>query len=93
VSGPYRVLKIRNGETKDADGREVGTDWLVATLGADADDFHYYVTTDRVRGSELADVAEICKSDPGDLARAIARMLNARWTRDVRRRQQRRLNL
>lgn len=48
-----RMLKIRDGEKKDAEGREVGDDWLLATLGATHDGYHIYLTTDCIRASEV----------------------------------------
>lgn len=53
--GRYRVLLIPTGQKVDADGRELGDDWLLATLGCAEDgdkEYDCYVTTNRVRASE-----------------------------------------
>lgn len=53
--GRYRVLLIPTGQKCDAEGKEIGDDWLLASLG------HYedgdvsgeaYVTTRNVRASD-----------------------------------------
>ena len=52
-----RVLAIPEGAERDADGRGIGDDWLLADLGVDESDgklVHFYVTTDRIHASELA---------------------------------------
>lgn len=59
--GRYRVLLIPAGQKVDADGRELGDDWLLATLGcAEEGDKSYdcYVTTNRVRASESGSVPD-----------------------------------
>lgn len=76
-----RVLAIKAGETKDADGREVGDDWQLADLGADQDDTHYYVTADGLRASDLADMADVL--DPEPMARFIVDAINARVRKDL----------
>ena len=55
----YRVLAIKEGETKDAEGRELHDDWLVADLGCDDDGTMIYVTTDRVHASEFGFLLDI----------------------------------
>lgn len=67
----YRVLAVRNGE-KDAEGRGVGDDWLIADLGEDEDGTHYYVTTDRVPTSEYGFLMDI-----DEQAAVMAAALNA----------------
>jgi hypothetical protein len=56
--GPYYVLMVPMGEKKDVEGREVGTDWFLASLGnVEADDgksYDVYVTTDHVHASEYS---------------------------------------
>ncbi len=48
-----RMLKIRAGEKRDAADRAVGDDWMLATLGSTHDGYHVYITTDRIRASEV----------------------------------------
>lgn len=75
--GRYRVLIIPHGEKKDAEGRELGDDWLLASMGyfEDGDKgFDAYVTTNRVRASDY-DVP-----DAGETAFILAEAL-ANWER------------
>lgn len=51
--GKLRALLIPAGQTHDADGREVGDDWMMANCGSVTGEIAY-VTTDRVGGSEFA---------------------------------------
>lgn len=73
--GMVRVLAIPAGQTEDADGREVGSDWLLADCGEAHDGTHYYVTTDYIRASELDDYPLL--ADPRRLAEWMVEAINA----------------
>ena len=83
LSEIVRVLAIPRGEEKDADGRGIGDDWLLADLGVDHEDNHIYVTTDRVRASELAGLRIL---EPRDLAVFLVGKVNESWKRYLDRR-------
>lgn len=68
-----RLLVIPRGADADSDGRKVGDDWLLATLGSD-DDGAYYLTTDGVRASELGDWPGL---RPRELGEWMVRRINA----------------
>lgn len=56
--GIVRILAIPAGKKKDYLGKELGDDWLLATLGTglgpDGEtECDYYITTNRVHASEL----------------------------------------
>lgn len=48
-----RVLALPKGKAEDTEGRSIGDDWLVATLGCDEEGTDFYLTTDHIRASEL----------------------------------------
>lgn len=86
----YRILAIPEGEEKDAEGRGLGDDWLVADLGVHEDEngvftTHYYVTTDRVHASEFD--PEVMGCDPPSLAADIVAILNAKLSPAARRKE------
>ncbi|HJV97443.1 MAG TPA: hypothetical protein VJ608_15475 [Albitalea sp.] len=70
-----RVLALPKGAAADAEGRKLGADWVLADLGEDTAGTHYYVTTDRVRASELHQLPSLTLPE---LAQGIAADLNAR---------------
>lgn len=68
-----RVLAIPQGQDKDAEGRQLGDDWMLATLGYSEElRANIYLTTDRLR----ADEEPAWLADPGAMARAIAAAIN-----------------
>ena len=69
-----RVLAIKAGEDKDAEGREYGDDWPLADFGAETDEVdvvHYFLTTNCLHGDEVPDFLR-----PGQLARLMAAYIN-----------------
>ena len=70
-----RVLRIPHGGKADEDGREVGDDWLLATLGQDMAGATYYLTTDHVNGSDLPEALDNTKK----CAELIAALVNRAW--------------
>ena len=76
-----RVLAIRQGKTRDGEGRCLGDDLLLADFGLDGNGTTYSLTTDHVRGSELADLEEALGLGPKELAEAIAKNINQEYRR------------
>lgn len=75
ADGVFRVLKIPAGKEEDADGRGIGSDWLVADLFCDDAGTRYWLTTDYLHASDWADLPW---SDPETLAQTIVEHLNAK---------------
>lgn len=71
--GLVRVLKIPGGKDVDDEGRGVGSDWLLATIGTDDKGDEYYITTDGVRASDLCAFEFL---EPEAMATEIVKMLN-----------------
>ena len=65
-------LAIPSGDTKDANGRELGEDWLLMTLGSDDYGTQHYLTTDHCRAGEYPDVL----NDPTHLAELVKKLLD-----------------
>ncbi len=59
MSNLVRVLAIPAGQKKDALGRGVGDDWLLADFGEADDGTHYYLTTDHVHCSEMIEFPQL----------------------------------
>ena len=79
--GRYRVLLIPHGQSgKDAEGRGIGDDWLLATMGYfDADNgvgYDAYVTTNRVHASDYNE------PDAGETAHILAAALQSHYERN-----------
>jgi hypothetical protein len=51
-----RILRIPEGASKDAEGRGVGDDWLLAQFGRGDDGALYYLTTDGMHASDMVGV-------------------------------------
>lgn len=56
MSEYIRALVIPHGCDRDADGTQVGDDWLLADLGRATDDAEVYITSDHLHASELGDL-------------------------------------
>lgn len=66
---PIRILKIKTADGKDEVGRELGSDWLLASFGWDENTEHlYYLTTNCVNGDKLMELEERNSITPADLA-------------------------
>ena len=76
MSNLVRVLAIPAGQKKDAIGRGIGDDWLLADLGEASNGTHYYLTTDHVHCSEMIEFPQL---DAEWLSRAIADWINNSW--------------
>lgn len=70
-----RLLSIPRGATCDADGRELGDDWLLADLGVDLDLTAHYLTTDHVPGSEIPPVLD----DARRFGEMLVELINTEW--------------
>lgn len=73
VISPIRVLRIKNGETRDEEGRRYGDDWVLADFGEDFDGDHYYLTTNRLHASEYA---RFTLFEPGNLSKFIQEQID-----------------
>lgn len=53
-----RILKIPRNSKEDNEGRKLGDDWLLATIGQDDEGNEYYITTDNLKASESLPIFE-----------------------------------
>lgn len=68
-----RALVIPPGAEEDAEGRGIGSDWLLGSLGQDLDGNTVYLTTDRLHGTDVPGWLE----DPARLAAVLVEAINS----------------
>lgn len=73
INSYVRVLKLERRSQVDAEGRGIGDDFELADFGFDTDGTAYWLTTD---GLHASDVADLGLDDPGALATMVAELVN-----------------